>query len=176
LTEAGPPAASLVRVGRLGRPHGVDGEQYLDGCSLTPLELHAVKRFTWRGATGETRALVLHTARPAAARLLVRFDGVATREAAAELVNGELWVERSALPDPGPGTAYTFQLIGLRVETTEGRVLGTLEAVVNAGPQPVYMVQGERELMVPGSPGVVKRVDLAAGVMVVDLPPGLEDL
>ncbi len=171
-----------MRIGRLGRPHGVHGEQYLDGCSLTPLELHAVKRFTWRGARAPaaggypTRELVLHTARPADTRVLVRFDGVATREAAAELVNGELWAERGALPDPGPGTAYTFQLIGLRVETAEGRVLGTLEAVVNAGAQPVYMVQGERELMVPGSPGVVKRVDLAAGVMVVDLPPGLEDL
>ena len=165
-----------MRVGRLGRPHGVEGELYLDGVSLTPLELHAVKRFTWRGAGAETRTLVLETARPANNRTLVCFGGVATREQAAELVNGELWVEREALPDPGPGTAYTFQLVGLRVETEEGRVLGTIEAVVSTAAHPVYLVQGERELLVPAAPGVVKRVDLEAGLMVVALPAGLEDL
>ncbi len=182
MTEAGPPAESLVRIGRLGRPHGVHGEQYLDGCSLTPLELHTVKRFTWRGGAAPasggdpTRALVLETARPANERTLVRFAGVTTRELAAELVNGELWAERAALPDPGPGTAYTFQLVGLRVETADGRVLGRIEGVVAAGAQPVYLVQGERELLVPGAPGVVKSVDFRAGVMVVELPAGLEDL
>jgi 16S rRNA processing protein RimM len=165
-----------VRIGRLGRTHGVQGEINLDGTSLTPLELHAVKRFVWRRRGAAERVLTLVAARPALARVLVRFEGVTVREQAAELTNGELWAGREQLPDPGPGTAYTFQLIGLRVETAEGRLLGTIEGVVTAGAQPVYLVQGERELMVPAAPGVVKRVDFEAGLMVVDLPPGLEDL
>jgi ribosomal 30S subunit maturation factor RimM len=37
-------------------------------------------------------------------------------------------------------------------------------------------VRGERELLVPAAPGVVKRVDLEAGLMVVALPAGLEEL
>jgi 16S rRNA processing protein RimM len=165
-----------VRIGRLGRTHGVQGEMYLDGVSLTPLELHRVKHFVWRRGGAPERSLTLLTARPALTRMLVRFEGVTVREQAAELTNGELWAPRALLPDPGPGTAYTFQLIGLRVETAEGRALGTIESVISAGAQPVYLVQGERELLVPGAPGVVRRVDFEAGLMVVDLPPGLEDL
>jgi len=37
-------------------------------------------------------------------------------------------------------------------------------------------VRGTRELLVPGAPGVVQRVDLEAGLMVVALPAGLEEL
>jgi len=167
---------SLVRIGRLGRTHGVQGELNLDGTSLTPLELHAVKRFVWRRAGMAERELTLVAARPALTRMLVRFEGVTVCEQAAELTNGELWAARDALPDPGPGTAYTFQLVGLRVETEEGRLLGTIAEVISTGAHPVYAVRGARELLVPGAPGVVKRVDLEAGLMVVALPAGLEEL
>ena len=165
-----------MRIGRLGRTHGIRGELNLDGTSLTPLELHAVKRFVWRRAGAAERVLTLQTARPAVTRMLVRFEGVTVREQAAELTNGELWTERETLPDPGPGTAYTFQLLGVRVETEEGRALGAIAEVISTGAHPVYMVRGERELLVPGAPGVVKRVDLDAGLMVVALPAGLEEL
>jgi 16S rRNA processing protein RimM len=148
----------------------------LDGASLTALELHAVKRFTWRRAGQPERTLTLATARPALTRMLVRFEGVTQREQAVELVNGELWAAAAALPDPGPGTAYTFQFVGLRVETEEGRVLGVIEEVLATAGHPVYQVRGERELLVPGAPGVVKLVDFEAGRMVVALPPGLEEL
>jgi 16S rRNA processing protein RimM len=176
--RGGRPAARVgqVVVGRLGKTHGLEGEQYLDSASLTAVELHEVKRFTWRRPGVPERALTLATARPALARTLVRFEGVGTREQAAELTNGELWVPPEALPDPGPTTAYTFQLIGLRVEAIDGRVLGTVEEVITTAAQPVYVVRGERELLVPGVLDIVKRVDLAAKLMVVDLPAGLEEL
>lgn len=160
----------------MGKTHGLDGELYLDSVSLTALELHAVRRFTWRRAGVPERELTLATARPALARTLVRFEGVTTRDQAAELTNGDLWAPPAALPDPGPTTAYTFQLVGLRVETPDGRVLGTVAEVITAGAQPIYVVRGPRELMVPGVLDIVKRVDLAARLMVVDLPAGLEEL
>ena len=165
-----------MRIGRLGRTHGVQGELNLDGASLTALELHAIQRFTWRRAGVPERTLTLVSARPALARMLVVFEGVTVKERAAELTNGELWAARAALPDPGPGTVYTFQLVGLRVETEEGRALGVIAEVIPTGAHPIYAVKGERELLVPGAPEVVKRVDLEAGLMVVALPAGLEEL
>jgi len=166
----------LVRIGRLGRAHGVHGELTLEGSALSALELHAIKRFTWRGGGGATLALTLETARPAHDRVLVRFAGYADRDRARELAAGELLAERERLPDPGPGLAYTFQLIGLEVRTVAGRRLGTLEEVISTGANPVYVVRGEREWLVPAAPGVVQQVDLAARTLTVELPAGLEDL
>ena len=163
-------------MGRIGRPHGLRGEVTLAESSLTPPELIGLREFVWRGRGGATHALRLVTARPMNALMLVRFEGCTERDHAAALTNGELLAERSSLPDPGPEAAYTFQLIGLRVETEEGRVLGELADIVNTGAHPIYVVRGERELLVPAAPGVLKRVSLTEGVIVVALPAGLEEL
>ena len=167
---------TLVRVGRIGRAHGVNGEVTLDGSSLTLAELLAVERFTWRGKRGETVELRLERARDAHPRMLLGFAGVGDRDQAAALTNGELMADSERLPDPGPDTVYTFQLVGLEVRTEEGRRLGTLVDVIATGAHPVYVVQGERELLVPANPEVVRHVDLASRAVTVRLPAGLEDL
>jgi 16S rRNA processing protein RimM len=167
---------SFVTLGRLGRPHGLAGELALVSAGLEARELIAMREFRWCGARGETRPLTLTAARSATPRMLVRFAGVNSRAAAAALVNGELQIERALLPDPGPGVAWTFQLIGCEVRTTEGRVLGTLERVMPPGAHPIYVVRGEREWMIPVVESVVRNVDLAGGVITVALPAGLEDI
>jgi 16S rRNA processing protein RimM len=166
---------SLVLVGRVGRPHGIKGELILEG-DLTATDLHAVKRFTWRGRQGETRELTLRTARPTHDRVLLGFEGVHSREQASELTLGQLWADPALLPDAGPGQAYQFQLVGLQVRETDGRTLGVIEHVIQTGAHAVYVVQGERELLIPATEEVVRNVDLAGGVITVTLPAGLEDL
>lgn len=166
----------LVEVARVGRPHGVNGELSLDRVSLTPVELHAVKRFVWRGRDGAERPLTLHAARPTTGRVLAHFTGVADRRAAAALTGGTLLAERGLLPDPGPGVAYAFQLAGLEVRREDGSVMGRLAEVLDAGGQTLYRVRGEREWLVPARPEFVKQVDLQGGVVTVTLPAGFEEL
>ena len=167
---------SLVVIGRIGRAHGVGGEVALDGTSLTIAELEGIRHFTWRGARGHSVPLTLEAARPVHRRILVRFAGIEDRERAVGLTAGELLAEADLLPDPGPGVAYTFQLIGLEVRTEDGRALGRLADIIASPAHPVYVVRGARELLVPANPEVLKRVDLEAGVITVSLPAGLEEL
>jgi len=169
---------ALVKIGRVGRPHGLNGEVALDGVSLSATELNAVRHFTWRGPDRRERPLELASARPAQPRVLVRFAGIGSRERAQELVRGELWAERASLPDPGPQVAYTFELVGLRVHTEDGREVGTVTDVMATGAHPIYSVRGAdgRERLLPAPPEFVRAVDLAAGTIVMALPPGLEDL
>src|SRR5439155_5396022 len=77
-----------VSVGRVGRPHGVNGEVAVDQAALTPIEMQDVRQFAWLGADGARRDLVLASVRPALDRLLVHFEGFDTRAAAATLVRG----------------------------------------------------------------------------------------
>ena len=165
-------------IGRVGRAHGVQGEVALDGVSLTPLELNAIRHFTWRGPDRKERALELQSARPAHTRVLARFAGIADRDRAQELGRGELWAERDALPDPGPQTAYTFELVGLRVRTEDGHELGVVTDVLATGAHPIYAVRGDdgRERLLPAPPEFVRAVNLAAGTIVMSLPPGLDEL
>jgi 16S rRNA processing protein RimM len=171
-----PNELTQVRIGRIGRAHGLAGEVTLERCSLDADELEAVAEFEWRGRNGVVLPLTLTAARPMNRLMLVKFRGYEDRDHAAGLGLGELFADAARLPDPGPGVSYTFQLIGLKVVAEDGRELGVLEDVLSTGAHPVYIVQGERELLVPATPEVVQRVDLEAGTIVVRLPAGLEDL
>jgi 16S rRNA processing protein RimM len=168
-------AMALVCVGRIGRPHGLDGEVGLDRTSLTAEELLAVRDFLWKSRKNE-RPVTLTAVRPANHRLLVTFAGFPSRDAVTDLVLGELWVEADRLPDPGPGVAYAFQLVGMEVRDESGRILGTLADVIRTGANDVYVLEGERELLLPATHEVVKHVDMTARVITVSVPAGLEEI
>jgi len=153
----------------------VAGEVYLDGCPLAPAQLEALGELEWRGARGGSRAVSLLRVRAASDRLLVTFAGVATREAAAALVNGMLWVEPARLPDPGPGLSYAFELVGMRVVDVTGRELGRVADVMfNAG-QPLLQLEGPEAKLLPCQPPFMKHVDAHAGVITLDLPAGFDE-
>ena len=167
---------ATIRIGTVGRPHGLRGEVSVHDCSLDADELLSTGSVTWRGRDGAEQTLTIDATRALPARLLAHFRGVDTPDAARALGLGELHVDRDRLPDPGPGVAYAFQLIGLEVRTVDGRRLGVLESILPTGAHPVYVIQGEREWLVPATPEVVRRVDLAAREITVELPAGLEDV
>ena len=165
---------SLVEIGRLGRPHGLDGEQGLAPCTLTAPELLALGSFLWRGPDGSNRTLTLTTARAANQRMLVRFTEATDRAGASALTNGRLYVERERLPDPGPGVAYNFQLIGLEVVTEDGRAVGTISEIWPTPAHPVLVVHGHGEVLIPSIPEFVKAVSLEEKRITVRLLPGME--
>jgi len=164
-----------IAIGRLGRPHGIAGELYLDSCPIDPEHLRTMGAFEWRGVRGETRALYLKDVRPAAQRLLVQFSGVHSREAASALTNGILWADASRLPDPGPGVSYAFELVGMQVVDPAGQPLGRVADVIfNAG-QPLLQMEGEKARLLPCQPPFLTRLDRAAGVITLDLPAGFDE-
>lgn len=168
---------NLVFLGRVGRTHGVAGEVYIDRTSLTTEEWLAVGRLEWRGRGGQARRLDLQAMRATHDRLLATFAGIGDLETAAELTNGDLWGDAEKLPDPGPGVAYTFQLVGMRVVGTDGTDLGVVRDISFAAAQPLYIVDHDgHERLLPAYQPFLKHVDMAAGVITVELPPGLLEI
>jgi 16S rRNA processing protein RimM len=113
--------SELVSVGRVGRPHGVNGAFFVEGPSERD-EVFAV------GATvladGEP-AEVVSSQRGSGGRPVIRLDRAVARGA-------ELTVPRGSLPElpAEEGEFYVFELVGLRVEQEDGRLLGTVREVL----------------------------------------------
>jgi 16S rRNA processing protein RimM len=107
----------LVRVGRVGKPHGLDGSFFVEVASEDE------ERFA-EGATlhidGEQATVV--ASKRSRGRPVIRLDRKAPRGA-------ELCVPRSELPPPGENEYYAFQLVGLEVEEEGGRPLGRVREV-----------------------------------------------
>ena len=107
---------------------------------------------------------------------VVRFKGVEDREAAEQLVNAKLLVERSMLPATAPEEYYHADLIGLRAQDSEGRVIGEVRAIHNFGAGDVLELErlGGGTLLLPFTRDFVPKVDLANEFVTVSEPDDVE--
>jgi len=109
--------ADLVPVGRVGRPHGLDGSFVVEGASDDPERFAVGARLT----AGEEPAAVVASKR-AGGRVIVRLDRPVERGTV-------LAVPRNALPPVEDGGYYVFELVGVEVEEEGGRLLGVVQDV-----------------------------------------------
>lgn len=156
-------------IGRLGRPHGLDGFLgiYIDEEDLVSLEPGS-RVFL------DDHPHVVRQVRRTDRGFQVAFEGVTDREAADEirglavsvadrrpLVEGEYWPE---------------QLIGLSVYDEAGNQLGVVESVTPGPGQDRLVVRGESDVYeVPFVDALVPVVDLEGGRVEIVVIPGLID-
>ncbi len=144
----------LVRVGRVGKQHGLDGSFFVEHGSEDE----------GRFAVGTTlhvdgkEAKVLGSKR-SRGRPVIRLDREAERGA-------ELAVPKSELPLPEEGSYYEFQLLGVEVEEEGGgRPLGRVAAVL---PGPANdVLELDSGLLLPLVEACVREVDLAGGRILI---------
>ncbi len=106
----------------------------------------------------------------------VHFHGVDSRTAAESLKGLELYVPRGALPTPEENEFYHADLIGLRAEDGEGRLLGEVRAIHNFGAGDVIEIARSDggDLILPFTRVTVPVIEPEAGRIVVSEPPDEE--
>ncbi len=164
----------LVPIGKVTRAHGIRGALKVFAYGET-LDRMRVGERLFAKESGARRQLTLASLRAQNRVWIVEFEEIESRDQAESLTGREIFIESERLPDLPEGEFYQFQLIGLSVETREGRPLGTLSAILETGSNDVYVVEsGGREVLIPAIEEVVREVDLQNGKIVVELPEGLE--
>ena len=160
-------------LGQIGAAHGVRGEVRLFSFTAEPA---AIARY---GAleTEDGRVVEIESLRAAKDHFVARIAGICDRDAAARLANIKLYVPRERLPAPAAADEfYHADLVGLAVFDRAGRQIGTVVAVHNFGAGDLIEVRcnaGGNTQLVPFDAVNVPAVDVAAGRIVVDPPPGL---
>ena len=159
-------------IGRFGKPHGVEGELTFRVLTDFPERLK-------KGVTifvGKTyQPMRIGRVRAHNDKLLIGFKEIATREAARLLTNKWVYVRADEIPELPEGEYYHHQLIGMRVVTDEGGILGTLTEILETGANDVYVVRSESgaDILLPAIDPVILRIDLDLNQIEVHLIPGL---
>ena len=150
-------------VGEVLKPQGIRGE-----LKIKPFTDDAqVFRAFSRVFVGETEYKVL-SVRTGGGAVFLGLKGVADRNAAELLRGQQITVLREDAPVPEEGRYYIADLLGCRLVTQEGEVLGTLTDVRQAATD-VYTVEMDgKEVLFPAAEGVVTAVDVEGGVITVD--------
>ena len=170
-----------IIVGRVGRPHGVRGEVVIGVRTDEPEIRFKVGATLDTGSSpdgvADSGQLTVASMHWHSGQLLVAFAGITDRTAAGELTGRWLSVDSSQLPaSPDPDEFRDYELVGLSVRTSTGEAVGVVADVLHYG-QDLLVVRhpGGEETLVPFVRAMVPEVDLAAGVLVIDPPPGLLD-
>ena len=132
--------------------------------------------WTLRLGSGERIAYRLVDGHPHTDRLGARLEGIEDRDRAAALRGAVIEVDRAELPPTGEREYYQADLIGLPVRNLEGASLGKVGYFADTPTGPMMVVvEGKREYWIPAGPKHLAKVDLAAGLVLVDWleePPG----
>jgi 16S rRNA processing protein RimM len=166
-------------VGRIVRPHGVHGELTVEVRTDDP-ELRLAVGAVLATEPAAAGPLTVAGRRWHSGRLLLSFAGIDDRSAAEDLRGTLLVVDSADLGNlSDPDEFRDHQLIGLRVIAPGGEQVGTVADVLHHG-QDLLVVAGtgERagaEILIPFVSAIVSDVDVPAGLLRVDPPPGLLD-
>jgi 16S rRNA processing protein RimM len=169
----------LVAVGEVLRPHGVRGDVRVRALTDRPAERFGGLKdcVLWQPDRGQRRAGRVADCRIEGDTVLVKLEGVDSPEDARALSGWLIAVERTEALPPPEGRFYPWQLEGARVQTRDGRVVGTFAGIDSAGAQELWVVtDGEREHLIPAVAEIVVDVSVAERRVVIDPPEGLLEL
>ena len=102
------------------------------------------------------------------------FEGISSRDAAEKIQGYRLFLPDTQLEPLEKGEFFLHQLIGCRVEDTNGFFLGNVTNFLETAANNVFEVQnGKNEFLIPDVPHVVLELDIEKQKMIIDPIPGL---
>ena len=168
----------LVVIGEATRAYGLRGELRVVPQTDHPERFGRIREcILWDPRDGGRTVRRVRGVRRQGDVVLLSLEGCDTPEAAAALAGRLVALPRTEALPPPPGHVYPWQLVGCRVTTEDGRLVGDLSGVEPAPGQALWVVQGpEREHLIPAVPEIVLEVDVAARRVVIRPPEGLLEL
>lgn len=164
-----------VAVGRVLAPHGLKGEFRAESLTDFPERFHPGGVLYISGTRHEVERSRWH-----GSKLYLKLAGLDDLNDILPLRDRLLETPEGELQPLGEDSYYHFQLIGLNVVTTSGKELGVVADILSTGSNDVLIVRpsaregGDKaELLLPAIKDVVKKVDLEAHRIEVELLEGL---
>ena len=173
-----------VLLGHISTAHGIRGDVLVKTHTVEPASIASYGALT--DAAGQA-PLKLKVLRVTPKGVVARVAGVADRNGAEALRGRELWVARSAMPEPSEDEFYHADLIGMAAFDEAGAALGTVIGIENYGAGDLVEIRGATggaTELVPFTKAFVPVIDFANRRIVVamvyaevdgDEPPAADD-
>ena len=166
-----------VAIGRLMKVRGNRGELLAELDSADPEREQKLEEVAL-SKDGKHRKVRVENAWRHDGRPVLKFEGIDSISDAEVWERAEILVPREEVEVPEEGGYSHETLVGCRVETTAGELVGEVKAVEEFGGPPLLNLEmpDGREVLVPFARSICKKIDVDAKVIQVELPEGLIEL
>ena len=166
----------LVAVAKIARPKGLKGEVFADVLTDFPERFDGLKDVTIVLPDGKLLELKIEYHRFQNDRLVLKFAGYDSVEAAETLRSAEISVSETEAIELDEDEYFDWQIEGCRVKTIDGETLGTVRELQRTGGTENLLVDGgERDYLIPFAESICVEVDVEKKLIKVDPPEGLLD-
>lgn len=173
----GLPFSEMALVGRIARAHGIRGQVIVNSETDFPEARFRPGAELFVERRGNVEPVTLTTVRFQNGRPVIGIAGVDTMNDAETFAGCELRVPVDRLASLPEGTYYRHDLIGCRVETIDGSLVGLVDDVEGTMGGSRLIVNSDRgEILIPLAAHICTMVDTVRKRIVIDPPEGLLDL
>ncbi|MCL2126157.1 MAG: ribosome maturation factor RimM [Oscillospiraceae bacterium] len=159
---------NLIETGKIVNTHGVRGEVKIEPWADSPEVLAGLKRFFIDGEPVDVVSARVHKN-----CVIAALGGVDGLDAAIKLKNKHVSIDRSDIVLE-EGRYFVADLIGLRAVDADSREeLGVVADVLSLPSNDVYVIRGEREILVPAVPDFVVETCIDEGFIALRLIEGM---
>jgi 16S rRNA processing protein RimM len=167
----------LVAIAKLTRTRGLRGELVADVLTDFPERFEETENVLAIKPNGERAELKLEKHWFQKDRVVLKFVGVDSIEAAEEFVNSEICVPESEAVELEEDEFFDWELVGCAVETIEGEQIGTVREVMRTGGTEILVVDSSadagKDFLIPFANDICVETDVENKLIRVDLPEGL---
>jgi 16S rRNA processing protein RimM len=172
--------SEMAVVGRIARPHGLRGHVFVNSETDFPEQRFQPGAEVFVERQGAVEALTLAAVRVHQGRPIIAIVGVDRIEDAQALAGLELRVPADHLVELPEGMFYRHDLIGCRVETVGGDLVGIVKQVEGSNTLSRLVVVAaeaeEDEILIPLAAPICTVIDAPGKRIVIDPPAGLLEL
>jgi 16S rRNA processing protein RimM len=164
----------LFPIGCVVKPHGVRGKIKVQYFGEDIGQFSRYRSVFIEDPDGVLRPYEIGEVTPQPPRLILQLKGFQTVEDIQPLLGKEILVRKESLPSLPEGEYYWMDLLGMDVVTEDGKNIGKVIRIFPTGANDVYVVQGKRrEIFLPATERVIRRIDCLEKVMEVGWMEGL---
>ncbi|MFP4671353.1 MAG: ribosome maturation factor RimM [Desulfohalobiaceae bacterium] len=171
--------SAFVVLGQVIRAHGLKGELGIRSFADSPLLFSSLQRvYLQLPGKRYPKQHSLLDCRAKAGTLLLRLQGISSREQAKQCLGLNIYVPKKDLPSKEPDQVYLQDLQGLQVFLPTGQMLGSIAWASRERGQEIWSITTStgKEVLFPAVAEFVQELDLQQGAAIIDPPAGLLEI
>lgn len=164
----------LVAIAKIVRPRGLKGEVVAEILTDFPERFESLVDVKCVDMSGDRAELKIERTWFQNGRVILKFAGNDTVEAAEALRGYEICVPESDAVELDDGEFFDWELEGCRVATVDGAEIGEVRELMRTGGTELLVVAGEtKEFLIPFAESICVEVDVENKSIKIDPPEGL---
>ncbi len=167
----------LVSIAKPTRTRGLRGELVADVLTDFPERFDETETVVAIKSNGDRAELKLESFFFQKDRIVLKFAGIDSIEAAEEFVNSEICIPEDEAVELEEDEFYDWELAGCAVETLEGERIGTVREIMRTGGTEILVVDSasdaQKDFLIPFANDICVETDVENKLIRVDLPEGL---